>query len=97
MPDLTIERLHKIATTNVDRAVKAKWLHWWNASNAVRKSVKFPEDRPMKDRVLDAWLHTASLWAQVSRDQVELLIIVLGVNFINSNIYSPIFVVGAKT
>ena len=34
---------------------------------------------------------------QVSRDQVELLIIVLGVNFINSNIYSPIFVIGTKT
>ncbi|KAG0605740.1 hypothetical protein M758_9G084500 [Ceratodon purpureus] len=63
--DLTLDRLHKIATANVPCEHKTKWLKWWNATLAVRKSVRFPEDRPMKDKVLEPWLHTASLWAQL--------------------------------
>ncbi|KAG0572425.1 hypothetical protein KC19_VG094200 [Ceratodon purpureus] len=65
LPDLTLDWLHKIATTNVSCDHKTKWLKWWNATLAVRKTVKFPEDRPMQDKILDLWLHTASLWAQL--------------------------------
>ncbi|KAG0632178.1 hypothetical protein M758_1G310400 [Ceratodon purpureus] len=61
------ERLHKIATTNVTADHKTKWLKWWNSTLAVRKTVRFPDDSPMKDKVLDSWLHVASLWAQLER------------------------------
>lgn len=62
---MTLERLHKVATTNVHNSFKAKWLKWWNSSVEFRASVHFPEDNPMKDKVLDAWLNRASLWAHV--------------------------------
>ncbi|KAG0614198.1 hypothetical protein M758_6G158200 [Ceratodon purpureus] len=77
LADMTLDRLHKIATTNVPSDHKTKWLQWWNATLAVRKSVRFPEDRPMKDKTLDTWLHVASLWAQLERylvDEVERLV-----------------------
>lgn len=64
-PDMTLERLHKIATSNVQPHFKTKYLQWWNSSDTVRKSVRFPLDRPMKDKVLETWLHYASLWSQV--------------------------------
>ncbi len=65
-PEMTIDRFHMVATTNVHFDLKGKWLQWWNASNEVRRSFRFPEQRPIKDRNLVAFLHRASLWAQVT-------------------------------
>ena len=62
---MTIERLHKVAMMNVHDSFRAKWLQWWNSSAEFRAFVRFLEDNLMKDKVLDTWLHRASLWAQV--------------------------------
>ena len=62
---MTIEKLQKIVTCPVEASLKAKWLHWWNASSRERSENKFPIDKPMKEKALDDWLHKASFWAQV--------------------------------
>lgn len=62
---MTLERLYKIATANVHGDFKSKWLQLWNGTNEEREAYRFPSDRPLKDKILDAWLHKASLWAQV--------------------------------
>jgi hypothetical protein len=63
--DLTVERLHKIATTKVYQDFKGKWLQLWNGTDEERAAYRFPLNRPMKDKFLDAWLPRASLLAQV--------------------------------
>ena len=64
-PDLTIEKLQKVATLQVDAKYKAKWLHWWNSSTNVRLGNKFPSELPLKSATLEPWLNKASFWAQV--------------------------------
>jgi hypothetical protein len=64
-PDMTIEKLQKVATTHVDAHVKARWLRWWNSNAAVKTQNMFPSTLPLRERVLDDWLHKASFWAQV--------------------------------
>ena len=63
--DLTVEQLHKIATSKVHPNFKVLWLQLWNGTDEERAAYRFPLDRPMKDKFLDAWLPRASLWAQV--------------------------------
>lgn len=62
---MTIEKLQKIVTCPVESSFKAKWLHWWNAPLQERSDNKFPIDKPLREKVLDDWLHKASFWAQV--------------------------------
>ena len=64
-PDMTIEKLQKVATSAVEPEYKAKWLHWWNSSTMVRIEKKFPSESPVKVTVLEIWLAKASFWAQV--------------------------------
>lgn len=64
-PEMTIERLQKVATANVDNDLKTKWLKWWNDSKEFRRSVRFLEPNDMKDKALENWLAQAVLWAQV--------------------------------
>ncbi len=63
--DMTIEKLQKVATTHVDASFKAKWLEWWNSSTDVKIKNQFPSVLPLREKVLDDWLHKASFWAQV--------------------------------
>lgn len=72
MPDLTIERLQKIACSHVSPEYKAKWLKFWNSPDIVRRSVLFPDDRPMKEKSFDVWIVKAAFWAQV-RSLINLL------------------------
>ena len=65
VPDMTIEKLQKVATTHVDATYKARWLRWWNSPADVKTQNMFPSTLPLRERVLDDWLHKASFWAQV--------------------------------
>lgn len=65
MPDMTIEKLQKVATTHVDASFKARWLRWWNSPTDVKTQNIFPSSVPLREKVLEDWLHKASLWAQV--------------------------------
>ena len=64
-PDMTIEKLQKVATTHVDASFKAKWLRWWNSSANVKIKNHFPSSNPIREKVLDDWLNKASFWAHV--------------------------------
>ena len=64
-PDMTIEKLQKVATSQVDAEYKAKWLHWWNSSTNVHLGNKFPSEIPLKSTTFEPWLNKASFWAQV--------------------------------
>ena len=63
---MTIEKLAKLATANVSKEFKARWLRWWNSSLTVRDGNCFPTENPVKEKTLDAWLPKASFWAQVN-------------------------------
>jgi hypothetical protein len=63
--DMTIGKLQKIVTCPVEASLKAKWLYWWNVPFRERLENKFSIDKPMREKVLDDWLHKASIWAQV--------------------------------
>jgi len=62
---MTIEKLQKVATTHVDATFKARWLRWWNSPAEVKTQNMFPASVPLREKVLDDWLHRASFWAQV--------------------------------
>ena len=64
---MTIEKLQKVATSQVDVEYKAKWLHWWNSSTNVCLGNKFPWESPLKSATLEPWLNKASFWAQVQQ------------------------------
>jgi hypothetical protein len=64
-PDMTIEKLQKVATTHVDASFKAKWLRWWNSPAKVKIENQFPSTVPLREKFLDEWLNKASFWAQV--------------------------------
>ena len=65
VPDMTIEKLQKVATTHVDAHFKAKWLRWWNSPADVKDKNRFPSSLPLREKVLENWLNKASFWAQV--------------------------------
>ena len=65
VPDMTIEKLQKVATTHVDASFKARWLWWWNSPAEVKSKNKFPSSLPLQEKTLNDWLHKASLWAHV--------------------------------
>lgn len=65
IPDMSIEKLQKVATSHVDASVKTKWLRLWNSPTNVKEQEKFPSVLPLREKVLDEWLHRASFWAQV--------------------------------
>jgi hypothetical protein len=62
---MTIEKLQKVATTHVDANLKARWLKWWNSSADVKTQNMFPVSLPLREKVIDEWLHMASFWGQV--------------------------------
>jgi hypothetical protein len=64
-PDMTIEKLQKVATTHVDVSFKAKWLRWWNSPAKVKIENQFPSTVPLREKFLDEWLNKASFWVQV--------------------------------
>ena len=61
---MTIEKLQKIATSQVDKVYKAKWLRWWNSSTMRRAAYRFPSPN-FREADLDFWLNKATFWAQV--------------------------------
>jgi hypothetical protein len=73
-PDMTIEKLQKVATTHVDASFKAKWLRWWNSPAKVKMENQFPSSVPLREKILDDWLNRASFWAQVHLHHVCLLV-----------------------
>jgi hypothetical protein len=67
---MTIEKLQKVATSHVDASVKARWLRWWNSPADVKSKNIFPTALPLREKVLDDWLHKASFWAQVLESRI---------------------------
>ena len=63
-PKMTIEKLQKIATSQVEGVHKAKWLRWWNSSSMQRAAYCFLPPN-FKEADLDFWLNKATFWAQV--------------------------------
>lgn len=63
-PEMTLEKLQKIATTPVDGKYKVRWLKWWNSSPMTRDALRFLPPNFI-DNDLDLWLVKASFWAQV--------------------------------
>ena len=51
--DMTIEKLQKVATLQVDAKYKAKWLHWWNLSKNVHFGNKFSLEMPLNSAMLE--------------------------------------------
>ena len=64
---MTIEKLQKVATTHVDASFKARWLRWWNSPADVKIQNIFPSTLPLREKVLEDWLHRASFWAQLEK------------------------------
>ena len=64
-PNMTIEKLQKVATSRVMAEYKACWLRWWNSSRSIHQGNHFPAKTPFKDKTFDAFLNRASFWAQV--------------------------------
>ena len=65
VPDMTIEKLQKVASTHMDATFKARQLRWWNSPADVKTQNMFPSTLPLREKVLDEWLHKASFWARV--------------------------------
>jgi hypothetical protein len=61
---MTIEKLEKIATAHVEAKYKARWLRWWNSSDATRQSYRFPSSTD-KEAAWDPWINKATFWAEV--------------------------------
>jgi len=89
---MSIEKLAKVAAAHVQPRFKAKWLQWWNSTLMVRHGNKFPS-LPLKERTLEAWLHKASFWAQVSI-LLFLFLFLFIVSFLFLIYYFFVFVVG---
>ena len=62
---MTIKKFQKVATTHVDASIKARWVRWWNSPADVKTINKFPTALPLREKVLDDWLHRASFGAHV--------------------------------
>lgn len=90
VPDMSIEKLQKVATTHVDASIKARWLSWWNSPANVKSVNKFPPSLPLREKVLDDWLHRASFWAQVLQSNIVLFCFSLSF-FVISNFMFVLF------
>ncbi len=63
-PEMTLDKLQLIATTNVPPHFKIRWLQWWNSSIATREALHFLP-KGFSNKELDSWLNKASFWAGV--------------------------------
>ena len=63
-PELTLEKLQLIATSNVAPVHKVKWIKFFNSSVATREAVRFPP-KPMNEEKLGIFLVKACWWAGV--------------------------------
>lgn len=62
-PEITIEKLQKLATTQVEPEFKAKWLCWWNSRSMRRAAYRFlPPD--FKEADFNFWLNKATFWTK---------------------------------
>jgi hypothetical protein len=61
---MSIEKLQKVASSQVQPEFKSKWLRWWNSGSMRRAAYRF---LPVgfKEADLDLWLNKATFWAQV--------------------------------
>lgn len=75
-PEMTIEKLQKIATAHVEAEYKAKWLRWWNSSSMRRAAYRFPSPN-FKEADLDFWLNKATFWAQVVLNLILFILIII--------------------
>jgi hypothetical protein len=66
VPELTLEKLQMIATSNVTASYKVKWLKWLNASGPSREARRFPP-RPVNEEKLFTFLTKACWYAGVSK------------------------------
>ena len=64
VPEMTLEKLQMIPTSNMLVAHKIKVLRWWNSSNILRESLKFPAPLVLEDK-LSPFLHKIFWWAGV--------------------------------
>ena len=72
VPDMSIEKIQKVATTHADASIKARRLWWWNSPAGVKTINKFRTSHPLREKVLDDWLHRASFWAHELKSNIPL-------------------------
>jgi hypothetical protein len=63
-PELTLEKLQLIATSNVAPIHKVKWIKLFNSSVATREASRFPA-KPANEEKLGNFLVRACWWAGV--------------------------------
>lgn len=63
-PELTLEKLQLIATSNASPSYKVKWLKWMNSSGPTREARRFPA-RPVNEEKLTYFLAKACWYAGV--------------------------------
>jgi len=63
-PEMTLEKLQLIATCNVSKEHKVKWLVWWNSSIQTREARRFPL-KPMGETELKSFLAKACFYVGV--------------------------------
>jgi hypothetical protein len=62
---MTLEKLQLIATCNVSKEHKVKWLTWWNSSVQTREARRFPL-KPAGEVELKSFLAKACWYSGVS-------------------------------
>jgi hypothetical protein len=63
-PEMSLEKLHLIATASVAPPFKVRWLEHWNSSVHSHQAVHFPP-KGFTDKDLESWLNKASFWAGI--------------------------------
>ena len=77
VPELTLEKLQLIATSNASPSYKVKWLKWMNSSEGSREARRFLP-RPVNEDKLSTFLAKACWYARVrSYKKISLLQLLL--------------------
>ena len=84
-PEMLLEKLQLITTSNASPEKKVQWLVWWNSSSLTRAARKFPAS-PVSENTLKGWLDKACWYAGVSPMSMTALMF-FALNFCESEIF----------
>jgi hypothetical protein len=70
VPEMLQEKLHRVAVSSVDAAVKIRWLKLWNGNRFDKDALHFSKS-PLSDSALDDWLSRSTYWAQLEKKTIE--------------------------
>ena len=74
-PEILLEKLHLLATAQVDGKYKQWWLKWWNMSKDGRQAYNFP-DSLCSTLSLRPWVEIAAFWAGVGIFEFSTVLVV---------------------